>query len=55
MVEQVSEQVGHSNKGREYKLDAYISDMMTNKKWVLVRVLTRATLPQPNGNWLSKE
>lgn len=55
MVERVSEQGRHSNKGREYKLDAYVSDMMANKKWVLVRVLTRATLPQPNGNWLSIE
>lgn len=55
MVEQVSEQGRRWGRGREYKLDAYVSDMMANKKWVLVRVSTRATLPQPNENWLSIE
>lgn len=42
-------------EGGEYKRDAYVSDMMANKKWVLVRVSTGATLPQPNENWLSME
>lgn len=42
-------------EGGEYKRDACVSDMMANKKWVLVRVSTGATLPQPNENWLSME
>lgn len=46
---------GTEARGREYKLDAYVSDMMANKKWVLVRVSTGAILRQPNENWLSIE
>lgn len=53
MVEQVSGQGRCWGRGKEYKLDAYVSDMMANKKWVLVSVSTGATLPQPNENWLS--
>lgn len=55
MVEQVSGEGRFWGRGKEYKLDTYVSDMMANKKWVLVRVSTRATLTQPNGNWLSME
>lgn len=53
--ERVSERGRRWDRGREYKLDAYASDMMANKKWVLVRVSARATLPQLNENWLSIE
>jgi len=55
MAEQVSNRGSRSNRRREYKLDAYVSDMMANKKWVLVCVSTRSRLPQPNENWLSIE
>lgn len=40
MVERVSEQGRRWEGGREYKLDAYVLDMMANKKWVLVRMST---------------
>lgn len=55
MVERVSEWGRRWDGCREYKLDAYASHMMANKKWVLVRLLAGATLPQPNENWLSIE
>lgn len=57
MVERVSEQGSRWSiyKLGGYKLDAYVSDVMANKKWLLVRVSTGATLPQPNENWLSIE
>lgn len=55
MLERVSRQGSLWNRRKEYKLDAYVLDMMANKKWVLVRVSTRHTLPRPNENWLSIE
>lgn len=52
MAEQVSKWGRRWNSRREYKLDAYVSDMTANKKWVLALVLTGATLAQPNGKRL---
>lgn len=55
MVERVSDQGRRWDREREYKLDAYVLDTMANKERVLAGMSTRASLPQPNENWLSIE
>lgn len=45
MVQRVNERGRQGGGGGGYKLDACVSDMIANKKQVLVLVLSRATLP----------